>query len=143
MLIISVTACDPISRSFPHFLLRYSGDIVNDLAALRSPLPSVESGDNCQTSAWLVILISRRWIIEVQLSRLRPTAAAQTETLLRDVVGPLLGNLVGLTAMTLRNGVFVLLFSISTYKITTRHPWLPFTNLENWAAQVLPMISDP
>ncbi|KAF8055360.1 hypothetical protein FPV67DRAFT_838130 [Lyophyllum atratum] len=121
------------------------------------------------------------------------------ENLLRDIGVLLLGNLAGFTAMTLLYGVFVLLFSISTYKITHRGLktraaiimfcttlvtfllatiyWsaylasfatqvrgilvdtdigpldtgsfegidkksLPFTNLENWSAQLLPMISD-
>lgn len=121
------------------------------------------------------------------------------EKLLRDIGVLLLGNLAGFTAMTLLYGVFVLLFSISTYKITHRklkfRPamamfmvslitfilatlyWcaylasfatqvrgilvdtdigpldtgsfdgiykkgLPFTHIENWTAQLVPMISD-
>ncbi|KAG5717671.1 hypothetical protein E4T56_gene15408, partial [Termitomyces sp. T112] len=42
------------------------------------------------------------------------------ENLLRDIGVLLLGNLAGFTAMTLVYGVFVLLFSISTYKMINR-----------------------
>ncbi|KAG6840359.1 hypothetical protein C0991_007216 [Blastosporella zonata] len=44
----------------------------------------------------------------------------QEETLLRDIGVLLLGNLAGFTAMTLVYGVFILLFSICSYKIANR-----------------------